>query len=106
MAEEVKFIPYETALKIVGNVIEEEHIHEKNRRILTVYDKQGNELCWYDAEEILAEAQQRGNIKDADAVKQEAVEIILRQIPDWAAENVLKKTKAQDDPGLQCNCSD
>lgn len=107
MTEEVKFIPYETALKIVGNVIEEEHIHEKNRRILTAYDKQGNELCWYDAEEIMAEVgQQGGSINESDAVKQAAVAIILRQIPDWAAENALKKMKAQDDPGLKCNCSD
>ena len=106
MTEEVKFIPYETALKIVGNVIEEEHIQEKNRRILTVYDKQGNELCWYDAEEIMAEAGQGGSINESDAVKQAAVEIILRQIPDWAVENAAKKAKVQDDPGSKCNCSD
>lgn len=41
MSEEVKFVPYEVALQIVGNVIEEEHLHEENRRILTVYDKRG-----------------------------------------------------------------
>ena len=102
---EVKFIPYKTALKIVGNVIEEEHIQEKNRRILTVYDKQGNELCWYDAEEILAEVQQGGTIKDSDALKQAAVEMILHQIPDWAVEDALKKSEAQDDPGSKCSCS-
>jgi len=49
-------LPYEIAQKIVGNVIEEEHLHETERRILTVYDKKGLELCWFDAEEILAEA--------------------------------------------------
>ena len=106
MTEEAKFIPYETAIKIVGNVIEEEHIHEENRRILTVYDKQGEELCWYDAEEIMAEAGQGGSINESDEAKQAAVAIILRQIPDWAAENALKKMKAQNDPGLKCNCSD
>jgi len=106
MTEEVKFIPYETAIKIVGNVIEEEHIHEQNRRILTVYDKQGNELCWYDAKEIMAEAGQGGSINESDEAKQAAVSIILRQIPDWAAEDALKNMKAQDGPGLKCNCSD
>lgn len=106
MTDEVKFVPYETVLKIVGNVIEEEHIHEKDRRILTVYDKQGNELCWYDAEEILAEVGQKGESLETEAVKQAAVEAVLRQIPEWAAEAALKKIEHPDDPGLKCNCSD
>jgi len=55
MSQEVTFIPYEEAKRLVGNVIEEEHIHEANRRILTVYDHQERELCWFDAEEVLAE---------------------------------------------------
>ena len=91
MTEEVKFIPYEQALKIVGNVIEEEHVYEKNRRILTVYDKQENELCWFDAEEILAEVKQDANVKESDEIKQAAVDLILHQIPEWALENTLKK---------------
>ncbi|MBU0909061.1 MAG: hypothetical protein KKA54_14965 [Proteobacteria bacterium] len=94
MSEEIKFLPYEVALKIVGNVIEEEHIHEPNRRILTVYDKQGKELCWYDADEILAEATP-DNPKDQDSVKAAAVEVIMRQIPVWAMEDVLKRAEQQ-----------
>ncbi|MDH5297837.1 MAG: hypothetical protein OEV91_02345 [Desulfobulbaceae bacterium] len=88
MSEEVKCIPYELALKIVGNVIEEEHLHEANRRILTVYDKKGRELCWFDAEELLAEV---GPHPDQDAVKTAAVERVLRQIPEWAVEDLLKE---------------
>ncbi len=88
MSEEVKFIPYELALQIVGNVIEEEHLHEMNRRILTVYDKRGKELCWYDAEEIIAEV---GPQPNADAVKTAAVERIMHQIPEWAVEDLLKE---------------
>jgi len=88
MSDEVKYIPYELAVKIVGNVIEEEHLHEENRRILTVYDKRGKELCWYDAEEIIAEV---GPQADADAVKTAAVERILHQIPEWAVEDLLKE---------------
>ena len=87
MSEEVKFVPYEVALQIVGNVIEEEHLHEENRRILTVYDKRGKELCWYDAEEVLAEV---GPQSDADTLKMAAVERILHQIPVWAVEDLLR----------------
>jgi len=94
MSEETRFIPYEVALQIVGNVIEEEHIHEPDRRILTVYDKQGKELCWYDAEEILAEAKP-DNPKDKDSIKQAAVEVIMHQIPVWAMEDVLKRLEQQ-----------
>ncbi|MBI5558896.1 MAG: hypothetical protein HY885_14820 [Deltaproteobacteria bacterium] len=101
MSEEVKFIPYEMALKIVGNVIEEEHIHEPDRRILTVYDKQGHELCWYDAEDILAEAVP-DNPKDQDSIKRAAVEVIMHQIPEWVMEDLLKRTAKQEKPSCAC----
>lgn len=83
MSDEVKFLPYEVAEKIVGAVNEEEHIHEMNRRILTVYDKQGRELCWYDAEEILEEIGMPG--ASSDEAKKKAVEHIMHHIPQWAA---------------------
>jgi hypothetical protein len=83
MSEQVKYISYEQALQIVGNVIEEEHLHEPERRILTVYDKQGRELCWYDAEEIMAEI---GAGKVTDETKAAAVEHIMHQIPEWVME--------------------
>jgi hypothetical protein len=83
MSEEVKFIPYELALKIVGNVIEEEHLQEPDRRILTVYDKGGRELCWYDADEIMAEI---GATQATDETKAAAVELIMHQIPEWVTE--------------------
>ena len=87
MSEEVKCIPYELAVEIVGNVMEEEHLHEPDRRILTVYDKNGRELCWYDADEIMAEI---GATKVDDETKAAAVEHILRQIPEWAVEDLLR----------------
>lgn len=89
MSENNKFLPYEVAKEIVGNVIEEEHLHEQNRRILTVYDKKGNELCWYDAEEVLNEVRPSG--KTGDDLKVAAVEHILHQIPVWAVQDALKK---------------
>lgn len=90
MSDAVNFLPYAEAKKIVGNVIEEEHIHETNRRILTVYDLKGKELCWFDAEEVLAEVSDRTKKRltdqEKEAVKVAAVEYILRRIPDWVLE--------------------
>lgn len=93
MSEETNFIPYELAKKIVGAVMEEEHLHEPGRRILTVYDIRENELCWFDAEDIMHElAQQEGGLpKKKDDVKAAAVELIMRKIPEWAVEEVMKR---------------
>ena len=89
MSENVTFLPYEQAKKLVGNVIEEEHIREINRRILTVYDLQGKELCWFDAEEVMAEVGFDPSKKMSEQKKEElkiaAVEHILHHIPDWVA---------------------
>lgn len=93
MSDEVQFIPYALAKKLVGAVMEEEHIHEPGRRILTVYDMKDRELCWYDAEDILAEvAEKEGGLpKNKDEVKVRAVELILHMIPEWAVEELLKE---------------
>ncbi|OIP50300.1 MAG: hypothetical protein COZ12_02690 [Deltaproteobacteria bacterium CG_4_10_14_3_um_filter_60_8] len=79
--EETRVIPYEAAQKIVGSVMEEEHLHEANRRILTVYDVNGRELCWFDHDEVMAEVDPK--------TKEAAVEHIMRHIPEWAAEHLL-----------------
>ncbi|MDA8159869.1 MAG: hypothetical protein M0T76_03995 [Desulfobacteraceae bacterium] len=88
MSDEINFIPYEEAKRLVGNVIEEEHIHEPNRRILTAYDLQGRELCWFDADEVLlsvgGKPKQRPTDHESDELKIAAVEYILHRIPDWA----------------------
>ncbi|MEA1934082.1 MAG: hypothetical protein U9N60_06615 [Thermodesulfobacteriota bacterium] len=94
MTEEgVKFIPYEEAKKIIGRVMEEEHIHEPNRRILTVYDKKNDkELCWFDAEEILAEVKAgkknsgKKKCTEDEEIKTAAVELVMHRIPDWVLE--------------------
>lgn len=93
MSEENECIPYEVAKEIVGNVIEEEHLHEANRRILTVYDKQGKELCWYDAEDVLNEVRTTG--MKGDDLKIAAVEHILHQIPVWAVKDAIKRYKEE-----------
>jgi hypothetical protein len=90
MSEGSDFIPYEVAMQVVGNIVEEEHLHELNRRVLTVYDKDGCEMCWYDAEEIMNEAV-IDNPKDKDGVKMACVDVIMRQIPKWALEELLQR---------------
>ncbi len=92
-ADETKCIPYELAKKMVGAVMEEEHLHEENRRVLTVYDHNDQEICWFDAEDIMAEmaASEGGIPKKADDMKAKAVEMILHQIPEWAVEDLLAR---------------
>lgn len=94
MSEEADVIPYEVAMQIVGNIVEEEHLQELNRRILNVYDKDGFELCWFDAEEIMSEAVIE-NPKNLEGVKLACVEVVMRQIPKWALEDLLKRKKEE-----------
>ncbi|MHB8149116.1 MAG: hypothetical protein ACYDIB_03015 [Desulfobulbia bacterium] len=92
-AEDMQCIPYEVAKKLVGAVMEEEHLQETNRRVLTVYGTNDQELCWFDAEDIFAEmaATEGGVPKNDDDMKAKAVELILHQIPKWAVEDLLIK---------------
>lgn len=109
MSEETDFIPYEVAMQIIGNVVEEEHLHKQNTRILTVYDKEGAELCWYDAEDVLSEAKP-SNPKDPENVKAACVEVVMNQIPKWALEALLKRKEQQEKnkSGKDCDgkCAD
>jgi hypothetical protein len=84
--QQISYLPYEKALKIVGAIQEEEHPHEMNRRIFTVYDIHGKELCWFDAEDTTAiVAPGKVNPKKTEA--QPLVEdYILNHIPDWNME--------------------
>lgn len=92
-SDKSEFLPYEVAMRVVGAVMEEEHLHEPQRRILTVYDIEDRELCWFDAEEIMAElvAKEGSLPKKADEVKAKAVELILHQIPTWAVKGRSSK---------------
>lgn len=91
MSQEITFLPYDVAKQLVGNVIEEEHLHEENRRILTAYDLKGRELCWFDAAEVLAEVRggekKKVGTRESDEVKMAAVEYVLHRIPDWVLQN-------------------
>jgi hypothetical protein len=81
MAEsEIKFLPFQEAVKLVAAIQEEENIHDQDRRILTVYNHDDRELCWFDFEEVLQEIGGGGDKQQ----RQEAVQnYILHHIPDW-----------------------
>jgi hypothetical protein len=88
VSEEIKFVPYAVAKKIVGEIVDEEHLHDSDRRVMTVYDVDGRELCWFDTAEIMADL---GIIKtDTDQAKEAAVAYAFEHIPVWAVEEVLK----------------
>lgn len=81
-AEEPKYISYEEAVNLVGAIQEEEDIEDINKRVLTVYNKDDKELCWFDFEEVMAAV---GTVEAGH--KKEAVQnYILNRIPDWVYE--------------------
>jgi len=80
MAEsEMKFLTFQEAANLVAAIREEENVHAQDRRILTVYDHDERELCWFDFEEVLQE------IGPGDKQEQQAAvqNYILHHIPDW-----------------------
>jgi hypothetical protein len=77
---EIKFLTYDQALKIVAAIQEEEDINQENKRILTVYNYADEEVCWFDYEEIMAAVRAEGKTTGKANVQ----EYILRHIPDWA----------------------
>jgi hypothetical protein len=84
--QQISYLPYDQALKTVGAIQEEEHPHELNRRIFTVYDHHGKEICWFDAEDTIAIVAP-GKINPKKTEVQPLVEdYILNHIPDWNME--------------------
>ncbi len=82
MPEDIRFIPYEEAVELVGAIQEEEDIEQNDRRILTVYNKDDKEICWFDFEEVMKDV---GEVEAGE--KKEAVQqYILARIPEWARE--------------------
>ncbi len=77
---EITFLPYEEAVKLVAAIQEEEDIHDPEHRILTVYNHDDKEICWFDFDEVMAEVGEVEKDKQKDAVS----EYILHRIPDWA----------------------
>lgn len=81
MAEkEMDFLSYEEAVNIVAAIQEEEDINENNRRILTVYNSEDQEICWFDFAEVMNDV---GEV-EAGQRKEAVQNYILNRIPRWA----------------------
>ena len=77
--EEVRFLPYDEAARIVAAIQEEEDIHRSNRRVLTVYNQADKEICWFDFDEVVRDL---GAVEKGEE-KQAVSEYILHRIPEW-----------------------
>jgi stringent starvation protein B len=80
--EEIRFLPYEEALHIVAAIQEEEDVRVPNHKVLTVYNKEDREICWFDFEEIMKAVGPVSKEEEKDAVS----DYILRHLPDWVQE--------------------
>ncbi len=80
--ENIDFLDFDEAVKLVGAIQEEEDIEVANKRILTVYSKDDKELCWFDFEEVMRDV---GEVEAGE--RKEAVQnYILKRIPTWVRE--------------------
>ena len=80
MSEEVKFLSFQEARQLVAAIQEEENIHRNDRRILTVYNHDNRELCWFDFEEL---AEAVGDVPEDQRIEAYQ-DYVLKHIPDWA----------------------
>jgi len=80
--QQIEFLSYDEAVKLVAAIQEEEDIHRSDKRILTVYNQSDKEICWFDYEETMAAV---GEVPAGE--RKEAVQkYILSHIPKWVLE--------------------
>lgn len=77
--EEIRFLPYEEAMRVVAAIQEEEDVHQPDHRILTVYNQENKEICWFDFAEVVKKAAPKNKADEKAAVSR----YILHHIPDW-----------------------
>jgi hypothetical protein len=82
--DQIRFLPYDEAVRLVAAIQEEEDLDDPDHRILTVYSHQDKELCWFDFEEVMRDAGVQKNDLDA---KEKVSEYVMRHIPDWVLES-------------------
>ena len=77
--EPIKFLSFQDATRIIAAIQEEEDIQNPEKRILTVYNHDDRELCWFDYDELLEAVGPvaKGELKEA------VQNYILHHIPDW-----------------------
>ncbi len=77
---EIEYLSFEEALKIVAAIQEEEDIEREDKRILTVYNYDDKEICWFDYEDVMTAVGSPGKRAEKSVVQ----DYILRHIPLWA----------------------
>lgn len=77
---EITFLSYDEALKIVAAIQEEEDIERPNKRVLTVYNHDDKEICWFDYDLVMSAVKEEGKTDSKENVQN----YILNRIPDWA----------------------
>ena len=82
-SEEVKFLPSEEAAQLIAAIQEEEDIHQPGHRILTVYNHDNEEICWFDFEEVMRDI---GKVEKSEE-KEAVANYITQHIPDWAVDS-------------------
>jgi len=78
--EQIKFLSLQDAMRIVAAIQEEEDIQNPDKRILTVYNHDDRELCWFDYDELVEAV---GSVGKGE-LKGVVEDYILHHIPDWA----------------------
>ena len=78
-SKDVRFLPHEVAAKIVAAIQEEEDVDRPNHRVLTVYNHDDKEICWFDFDDVMKEIPPVDKSEEKEAVS----EYIVRHIPDW-----------------------
>lgn len=79
--ENIRFLSYEEAVRLVAAIQEEEDLDDPDHRILTVYSRQEKEVCWFDFEDVMRDAGIKSNDPDA---KEKVTTYVMHHIPDWA----------------------
>lgn len=78
--EQIKFLNVDEAMKIVAAIQEEEDLSNPDKRVLTVYNHDDREICWFDYDELI---QAVGPVPK-DQLKESVQNYILNHIPEWA----------------------
>ena len=75
--QDVTYISYDEAVKLVGAIQEEEDVENPSKRVLMVYSVDDKELCWFDFDEVMGDV---GKV-EAGERKLAVQNYILNRIP-------------------------
>ncbi len=78
--QEIQFLSYREAAKIVAAIQEEEDVQQPNHRILAVYNHDDQQICWFDFDEVMQAVSPVDKSEEKEAVS----EYIMHHLPEWA----------------------